>query len=331
MATSSLRSDSEEKARSCPARGRARRSRGGGLGLLDEALTAVVAAVLLFTTACTGDGASGADDGFVIVASTSVLADLTDQVVGDHAEVFSLVPVGGDPHVHEPTPGDVRTLERADLVIHNGAGLEPWLASLLRRVETPTVALSETVQAPLLGDGESGPDPHLWMAPPHAISYVWAIADAVTALLPEERASIDAAADEAIRALRALDDELRDRLTLIPAERRKLVTSHDAYGYFADHYDLEVIGTVVGVSTEEEPSAAAVRRLVDVVRQNQVPTIFVETTVNPGVIESIARDAGVKVGTPLYGDSLGPPGSGAETYAGMMRSNVEALLDGLAG
>jgi manganese/iron transport system substrate-binding protein len=132
-----------------------------------------------------------------------------------------------------------------------------------------------------------------------------------------------------VERLEELDAELADELAQVPEAHRILVTPHDAYSYFADHYGFEV-ATVVGVSTEEEPSASQVQHLVDVVRETGVPTVFVESTVNPAVIERIAADAGVEVGAPLYGDSVGEPGSGADDYVGMMRANVAALVDGLA-
>ncbi len=274
--------------------------------------------------------AEASDEVLTIVASTTVLADLTEQVAGRVAEVVSIVSVGGDPHVHEPTPGDARLLNDADLVIHNGVGLEPWLVPLLTRAGVASIAVADDLGAELLHEDDGEPDPHLWMAPPYAQRYLERIAEAVSDLVPDRAATISEDLATATTNMEELDAELAERLSTIPDHHRKLVTSHDAYAYFARHYDLEVVGTVVGVSTEEEPSARRIGALVDAVREQGVPTIFVETTVSPDVIESIARDAGVEVGDPLYGDSLGPPGSGADDYAGMMRSNVDALVAGLA-
>lgn len=285
--------------------------------------------LLLLGSGCLGDDEAAATDEFLVVASTSVVADLASLVVADHAEVVSLVPVGGDPHVHEPTPGDARTLERADLVLHNGAGLEPWLDPLLQAANVVEADLASSVPDARVAMRDGRPDPHLWMAPPYAAAYIEVIADRVAALRPEAALQILEAAEEAGEQIEALDEELRLELESIPLQHRKLVTSHDAYGYFGAHYGFEIVGSVVGLSTEEEPSPAALARLVDAIEREGVPTIFVESTINPDLIESVAREAGVDVGQPLYGDSLGPPGSGADTYAGMMRQNVAALVEGL--
>jgi ABC-type Zn uptake system ZnuABC Zn-binding protein ZnuA len=267
-------------------------------------------------------------DGLRVVASTSVIADFARQVGGEHVEVTPLVPAGADPHVHEPTPSDARAVADADLVLANGAGLEPWFDALAGVDDAEVVRLTDTLRDRIEMGEDGEPDPHLWMVPDLAAVYVEVLAAAFAEADPSHAATYrdNAAAYE--QQLAALDEELAAELGRIPPDRRVLVTPHDAYAYFADAYDLEV-ATVVGVSTEEEPSAAAVQRLIDEVRQREVPTVFVEATVGRAVIERVARDAGVEVGRPLYGDSVGEPGSGAETYVDMLRANVDALVDGL--
>ncbi len=256
------------------------------------------------TTDAASDGGPP-DDRPQVVASMNVIADLAERIAGDRIEVTSLVPVGGDPHVHEPTPSDARTVADADLLLANGVGLEPWFDSLAG--DAPVLRVAERLTVEVLDDEDGEPDPHLWMVPDNAAVYGEAIAE----------------------ELAELDEELAERLAAVPDDRRILITPHDAYAYFADHYGFEV-ATIVGVSTEEEPSAAAVQRVIDLVREREIPTVFVEFTVNPAVIERVATDAGAEVGEPLYGDSLGPPGSGADDYAGMQRANVEAIVGGLA-
>lgn len=285
----------------------------------------LVAAVVVLGCAA---GEATRDDGQLrVVASMSVLADLAEQVGGDRVEVTSLVPVGGDPHVHEPTPSDARAIDRGDLLLANGVGLEPWFDALAG--DRDVLRVAERLADELVDDADGEPDPHLWMVPAFAATYAQAIADELAALDPDHADAYGAAADRLREELTTLDEELADRLAEVPAQRRVLITPHDAYAYFADHYGFEV-ATVVGISTEEEPSAAAVRAVVDLVRERDVPTVFVEFTVDPSVIERVAADAGAAVGDPLYGDSLGPPGSGADGYVGMLRANVEAIVAGLA-
>ncbi len=275
-------------------------------------------------------GQSSAEDGHLsVVTSMSIIADFTEQVGGDLVEVRSLVPVGGDPHVHEPTPSDARAIDDADLVIGNGVGLEPWFDALVDGSGRDLVALADRLSEVVIDDDEGEPDPHLWMVPPLAAAYVETIAAELAELDPDNAPVYSDNAEAYVERLQQLDRELTDELAVIDEEHRILVTPHDAYSYFADHYDFEV-ATLVGVSTEEEPSAARAQQLVDHIRAQEVPTIFVESTVNPAVIERIARDAGVEVGDPLYGDSVGDEGSGADDYHGMMRANVQALVEGLA-
>jgi len=292
------------------------------------ALAAVGA--LACVVACRTDGATAERTADVqVVASMTVIAHFAEQVAGEHADVTAVVPVGGDPHVYEPVPSDARSITEADLVLYNGAGLEPWFSGLVSGSGRPAVAMTDPLAGRVADDDEGVPDPHLWMVPPMAAEYVATIADELAAVDPDQADAYRGNAEAYTAELEELDRELTETAAQIPADQRVLVTSHDAYGYFADHYGFDVLGTVVGITTEEEPSANTVRRLVDDIRAADVPTIFVETTVNPRVIEQIARDADVEVGDPLYGDSLGEPGSGADTYEGMMRANMQALVDGL--
>jgi ABC-type Zn uptake system ZnuABC Zn-binding protein ZnuA len=293
-----------------------------------------LAAGLLFAlmlSGCAAVSQTSAEDEerLEIVASMSIIADFADQVGGEHVAVTSLVPIGGDPHVHEPTPADARAIADADVVLGNGVGLEPWFDALVEGSGQDVVTVTEELAHLVVDDEDGEDDPHLWMVPTMAAVYAERIAAVLADRDPERAETYHANADAYVARLEELDAELTDELAQVPAAHRILVTPHDAYGYFADHYGFEV-ETVVGVSTEEEPSAAQVQHLVDVVRETGVPTVFVESTVNPAVIERVADDAGVEVGAPLYGDSVGEPGSGAEDYVGMMQANVAALVEGLA-
>ncbi|CAN5262090.1 zinc ABC transporter substrate-binding protein [soil metagenome] len=296
-------------------------------------LTVLIAALAVATAGCGGGqgGTAAADGPLQVVATMSVFADFAEAVGGDLVTVDTLVPIGGDPHTYEPTPADSAAITDADVVIDNGLGLSPWFDTLAGNVEGELVILTDGIAAEAVADaGEI--DPHMWMVPDYVDrGYLVAIQDAFATADPDNADTYAANADAYRDTLAALDAELTEEIARIPADNRKLVTSHDAYSYFAAAYGLEVSGSVVGVTTEEEPSARAIADLIDVIRAKGVPTIFVESTVNPGLIQQVARDAGVEVGAPLYGDSVGEAGSGAEDYAGMMRANVSAIVAGLGG
>jgi len=155
------------------------------------------------------------------------------------------------------------------------------------------------------------------------------IRDALIAFDPPGRATYEANAARYLRELETLHRWIQQQVAQIPPERRKLVTTHDAFRYFGHRYGFKVVGTIWGISTEDEPSAQEIARLVEAIRRERVPAVFVETTINPKLMERVAREAGVRIGPKLYGDSLGPPGSGADTYVGMMRHNVRAIVEAL--
>lgn len=285
--------------------------------------------VWLTAAACAQPTLATGDARLHVVVSTTVLADLARNVVDETVQVDSVVPFDTDPHVYEPTPGDARLVANADVIIANGANLEPWFASLVSQARGTVVFISEARSWPLLFEGDGAPDPHLWMVPLLAGEYVTVIAQTLADHDPKHAVQYLAQADTYRQTLVALDEELRALFDTLPDHRRTLVTSHDAFGYFGQHYGFAV-ASLYGVSTETEPSARQVQRLIDLLRQTQIPTIFVETTVNTAVLNRIAVDANVAIGRPLYGDALGPPGSIADSYVAMMRHNAAAIVEGLA-
>lgn len=279
-------------------------------------------------TGCTDGDRPGDGRSFTVVTSTTVLQDLTLAVAGDDATVVSVVPVDTDPHVYEPTPNDARRIADADLLIANGANLEPWFAALARNASGPVVFIAEARPWLLLFEDDGEPDPHMWMAPTLAGEYVEVIADALADTDPAHAVAYRRRAATKQQQLTALDQELAALFDTLPVHRRVLVTSHDAFRYFGAQYGFTV-ASLYGVSTETQPSARDVQRLVELIRERDVPTIFVESTIERSVVERIARDANVAIGAPLYGDALGPPGSTAESYVQMMRHNAQAIVDGL--
>jgi len=290
------------------------------LGLL------TLCAVMLM--ACGSPAQPNGNARLTVVTSTTVLADLARHVATEDVTVTSVVPYDTDPHVYEPTPADARLMADADVIIANGANLEPWFAALTRQVNGTVVFILETGTWPLLYETDGAPDPHLWMVPRFAADYVTVIADTLAQADAPYAATYRARATAKRDLLLALDTELAVLFATVAPARRILVTSHDAFRYFGQHYGFQV-ASLYGVSTETQPSARQVQSLIDLLRASQIPTIFVETTVDQSVLIRIARDANVRIGTPLYGDALGPPGSVADSYSAMMRHNAEAIVDGL--
>lgn len=270
-----------------------------------------------------------------VVVTSTILADLTATVGGDEITVTGLLEPGDDPHLYEPVPQDTIALEQADLIFYNGYNLEPALIRLINGagVQAEKVALGEQV-APLQFDyeGQTEPDPHVWGDVENVIVMVAAIAATLSTQFPEDAAVFNQNAADLIAELRALDAWITDQMATIPADQRTLVTTHDAFQYYANAYGLTVLGTLIGISTEEQPSAQTVQRLVETIRQAQVPAIFAETTLNPALITTVAQEAGVTLADPpLYSDSLGAAGSGAETYVTMMVTNTDTVVRALGG
>lgn len=277
----------------------------------------------------------------LIVCSTTQIADFTRQVVGDRMRVHSLLAVGADPHTYQPTPGDARLVTQAALVIENGLNLEGknWMATLAADSGRPMLTATDGVRLLELSAQEQAEegyahDPHAWFDPANAAVYVNNIARAVIALDPAHEGEYRARSELYLAQLRALDAWIRRQVAAIPPQRRLLVTSHDAFGYFCRSYGFAARAPV-GWSTGAELGAGLTpdrrRQVVASIRESGVPVVFIETSVNPAVLSQIADEAGVRVGPSLYSDSMGAAGSAGATYLGMMRENVLALVAGLAG
>ncbi|MEO1592508.1 MAG: zinc ABC transporter substrate-binding protein [Cyanobacteria bacterium J06632_22] len=270
-----------------------------------------------------------------VVVTSTVLANLVETVGGDEAVVQRLLAPGDDPHIYEPTPRDTVALEEADIVFYNGYNLEPELIRIIEgtSVTAATVPLAESI--PPLSfqyDGQTEPDPHVWGDVENAIALTESIRDTLIDLNPDAEATYRANAEALIAELAQLDDWIETQVATIPPEQRLLVTTHDAFQYYTNAYGLEMLGTLIGISTEEQPSAQTVQQLVDAIRTAGVPAIFAETTINPQLISTVAEEANVQLApTELYSDSLGAPGSSGETYVGMMVSNTETVVSALGG
>lgn len=262
------------------------------------------------------------------LATLSVLADMVREVGKERVEVGSLVPVGRDTHTFQPTPRDSLKIREADVIFFNGMGLEVPLEGVIKgamRKGVPIVVLSDGA---LPQEGNTGTDtednPHLWLDVRYAIHYVERIRDALATVDPKGAAEYEANARTYIGELRELDRYIERAISSIPPSRRKLVTFHDAFPYFAERYGLEIVGLVLK-SPGREPSAREVAELAETIKSEGVSTVYTEPQFNAHILELIARDAGIRVST-LYSDALD---ENVPTYLVMMKYNVEKILEGL--
>ena len=275
-----------------------------------------------------------------IVASFSILGDFVRNVGGDRVEVVSLVGPEGDAHVYAPTPADGRRVAGAGAMVVNGLGFDGWIDRLVRSAGNRATLVEASKGVSPLTDpggngpdhtkhGHGGPDPHAWQDVGNAKIYVVNIRDALAAVDPAGRGVYEANAAAYLKRLDALDAEIRAAIERIPAESRKVITSHDAFGYFERAYGLAFLAAQ-GVSTESEPSAADLARIIRQIRKDRIAAIFLENITDPRLMERIAQDTGARLGDRVYSDSLSPPDGPAGTYIDMMRHNIRSFSTALS-
>lgn len=318
----------------------------------------LVTCASLLTLVGFASGASAAD--LKVVASFSIIADLAKNVGGDRVEISTLVPVDGDAHVYEPRPADAAALERAAVVLVNGLQFEGFMSRLIETSGTkaPVVEVSKGIEPLKLteeehhqqeseGQAEAGHDheaeekaeaghdhgeldPHAWQSIHNAEVYVKNIADAFCAADKAGCVTYTANLEAYLAKLGELETEVKAAIAAIPEDKRTIITSHDAFGYFEHEYDLKFIAPV-GVSTEAEASAADVAKLVDQVKKDKASAIFVENITNPRLVEQIVNETGLKVGGTLYSDALSGQDGPASTYIDMFRYNVNTIKAAILG
>lgn len=263
-----------------------------------------------------------------VVASFSIIGDLVRQVGGDRVAVTTIVGPDGDAHVYQPSPADGRSIAHARLIFVNGLGFEGWLDRLVTAAKSKgeVFTLGKGVTA---RKDEEGQDPHAWQDVANARVYVEAIREALTAVDPEGAQTYKANADAYLAKLDALDSEIQQAIAAIPQDRRRVVSTHDAFGYFAARYGVEFIAPQ-GVSTEADVSARDVAKIIDAVRAHKVRAVFVENIADPRLAKRIASETGAHVGGVLYSDALSDAKGDGATYIDMMRHNVRELTKALA-
>jgi zinc/manganese transport system substrate-binding protein len=269
-----------------------------------------------------------AQDHLNVVASFSIIGDFVRNVGGDRISVTTLVGPNGDVHVYTPAPADAKKIADAKLVVVNGLGLEGWLPRLVQSSGGKAVIVTATDGiAPLKIDQAA--DPHAWQSVVNAMIYVANIRDALVAADPADAEAFRANAAAYLAKLDALDQEVRSSVAQIPPTRRKVISTHGAFGYFAAAYGIEFIAAL-GVSTESEASARDIAGIITQIKTAKIPAVFLENISDPRLIRQIAAETGVRVGGTLYSDSLTGEKGDAPTYIDMVRHNIRALTSALA-
>ena len=290
--------------------------------------TVVIAAMMSLAAA-----AAEAQDKLKVVATFSIVGDIVKNVGGDRVDVDMLVGPNGDAHVYSPTPADARKLADAKLIVVNGLGYEGWLERLVKASggKVPVVVAAKAVKPRRAAGGHGhnhghshGSDPHAWQSVGNVKLYAASIRDGLAAADPAGKAAYEANTQAYLDKLDELEREVREAVARIPASRRKVITTHDAFAYFTDAYGLEFIAPQ-GVSTESEASARDVARIIAQIKRQKIPAIFVENVSDPRLLKRIADETGARIGGTLYSDALTDQKGPAPTYIDLIRHNIRTL------
>ena len=301
------------------------------------ALAGALIAILL-VAGCGDSGSNSGSDKVSVVATTTQIGDWAREVGGDRVDVTQILAPNTDPHDYEPRPDDVTNTADAQIVVENGDDLDHWIDTVVSDSgsDAKVVDLGADVPVKLPGETEgeeaSEFDPHWWHDPRNVEEAVGEIATQLSAVAPEDRQTFEANAAAYEAKLRALDAGIQRCIASVPAADRKLVTDHDAFGYFANRYGIEVVGAVIpSQTTQAQPNAQDVSDLADLIRKEDVKAIFPESSLSPELADTIASQTGAQVGEELYGDTLGPEGSSGDTYLKMEAANANAMVEGFTG
>ncbi|WP_409318197.1 metal ABC transporter substrate-binding protein [Pseudomonas sp. KCJK9016] len=266
-----------------------------------------------------------------VVTSFSILADMVHQVGGEHIQITNMVGPDADAHTYEPTPEDAKALLKAKLIVKNGLGFEPWLDRLVTSTDTKATVISAShgvIPRALEEDGETVPDPHAWHNLANTELYVANITKALIAADPANKADYERNSKTYLKQIYALLAEAKAKLGSLPPGNRKIVTSHDAFGYLGQAYGIDFMAPQ-GLSTEREPSAAEVAALITQIRQAKVKAVFMENIKDARLLKQIADESGAHIGGTLYSDALAASGP-ASTFTGLFESNLNTLYDALS-
>ncbi|MBF9234730.1 metal ABC transporter solute-binding protein, Zn/Mn family [Microvirga alba] len=297
------------------------------------ALSFLMGSLTLATTPLTAIAQSA--DKLKVIATFSILGDLVRSVGGDRVEVTTLVGPNGDAHVYSPTPADGRRLTEAKVVFSNGLKFEGWIDRLVKSSGTKAATVQAAKGVKPLKSEDHGHDhhgefdPHAWQSIANAKIYVANIRDALVAADAAGKAAYEANAAEYLKKLDSLEADVKRLVASIPAERRRIITSHDAFRYFEDAYEIEFIAPQ-GVSTDSEASAKDVAKIIGQIKREKITAIFVENVSDPRLMERIAKETGARIGERVFSDALSDPSGPAGTYIDMMRHNIRAFSSALS-
>ena len=274
----------------------------------------------------------GAQQKPLVVASASMIFDIAANIAGDAVDMDMIVPIGGDPHIHEPTPSNARLVNKANLILVNGLTFEGWMNELIENSGTKgtTVTVTEGIDVLRSLTYQNSTDPHAWLVAANGIIYADNIRKALSELLPEKAALFSANFEKYREELLELENYIHQKISTIPEEHRILITSHDAFQYYGKKYGLR-LEAIMGISTDAEAQTSDIVRVNRVIRESNVPALFIESTINPKMMKQIATDNDVVIGGQLFADSLGDEDSPADTYINMLKSNTDTIVKALTG
>jgi manganese/iron transport system substrate-binding protein len=289
------------------------------------------------TSIATASPAAASSEVPLVVATNTIICDLTKQIAAATVNLQCLIEPGSDPHVYQPKPSDRKAIEQAKLILYGGYDFEPGFIKLIQATSNPVtkVPVNElAVPKPqkFAEDGKTITDPHVWHNAQNGVAMAQVINDSLSKLKPENSTLYSNNTQKITSEISQIDTWIKSQVGTIPQKNRKLVTTHDALGYYAQAYNIPVEQALGGISTEAAPTAGRVSTLVKDLKKTGVPTIFAEVTADSKLITSVAKNANVKLSErQLYADSLGEPGSEADTYQKMLIANTQSIVEGLGG
>lgn len=287
---------------------------------------------ILTTLLCLVTILSQAQDKIKVVSSASIFQDMAKNVGRDKITSETIVPIGGDPHTYTPKPSDVELVSSADLILINGLTFEGWITELIENSGTKAkvVLITEGVEPITSQKYQNASDPHAWMDASNGVKYVYNISAALASLDPDNALFYADNGAQYNAEIKKTHNYIIEQIATIPTSQRVLITSHDAFQYYGRAYDI-TLNAIMGISTESEAQSKDVQRVVKAIRDSKIPAVFIESTINPKMLQQIADDTGVKIGGELYADSIGEEDSDAPTYLSMLKHNTDVIVNALTG
>ena len=266
-----------------------------------------------------------------VVATASIFADMAENIGGGHVEIVSIVPIGGDPHLYTPRPSDAKLIAEADLVLRNELTFEGWLKKLIDNANTDAkiVTITEGVKPIESLVYKNSTDPHAWMDASNGLVYIRNIKEALVAIDPDNKEVYEFNYGVYKRQLEDLDTYITAEIQKIPVNQRILITSHDAFQYYGKRYGIR-LESILGISTEAEAQTSDIQRLNKVIRESNVPAVFIESTINPKMLKQLAADNKIEIGGELFADSIGEKDSEAPSYYDMLKYNTDIIVKALS-